>query len=78
MSTQVLQDALHLAFLAGKAHEGGEDDRLDPGSRAECRTKAERLMIEACEKLATLPGDVGDDARAELKRMRWLQVNRID
>jgi hypothetical protein len=74
----VLESALHLAFMAGKAHEGSEDDRLDPGSRDECRTRAERLMIEAWERLADLPGDVGDAARAELKRMKWLQVNRID
>ena len=74
----VLQDALSLAFSAGKAHEGSEDERLDPGSRAECRAKAERLMIEAWEKLATLPGEIGEDARAEVKRMKWVQVNRID
>lgn len=66
----VLRDALSLAFLAGKAHEGGEDDRLDPGSRDECRAKAERLMRDAWSKLATLPGETGEDARAELARMK--------
>ena len=66
----ILESALHLAWLSGKAHEGAEDDRLDPGSRAECRTRSERLMREAWERLATLPGDVGDDARAEVARMK--------
>lgn len=82
MSTEVLQDALDLAFLAGKAAEAGEDKRYDPQNTGEWRkeqlARQERLMIEAWEKLATLPGDVGKSAREEIKRIKWLQYNRID
>lgn len=75
MWKHVLQDALETAFLAGKAAEIGEDERYDnpqnPGAwRKEQFARRDRLMIQAWEKLADLPGDVGDDARAELARMK--------
>ena len=65
-----LHDAIELACSAGKYYRGAEDERLDPGSQAECRAVGDRLMREAWERLATLPGDVGDDARAEVARMK--------
>lgn len=66
MWKQVLQDALELACNAGKYYRGAEDERLDPGSQAECRATGDRIWWHAWERLATLPGDVGDAARAEL------------
>ena len=69
MWKQVLQDALERACTAGKYYRGAEDERLDRGSQDECRAVGDRLMSEAWERLATLPGDVGESARAELARM---------
>ncbi len=64
----VLQDALSLAFLAGKQAQCAEETD-DPGLRNEYRARADSLMRDAWSKLATLPGETGDDARAECARM---------
>jgi len=65
-----LHDAIELACSAGKHYHAAEDERLDPGSQDELRAIGDRLMKDAWERLATLPGDVGDAARAELARMK--------
>lgn len=68
----VLQDALQLAVLAGKAYEARDDERFDDGTggwKREMQAKGDRLMKDAWEHLATLPGDVGESAQAELARM---------
>ena len=62
----VLKDALELACNAGKYYRGAEDERLDPGSQDECRASGDRIWGHAWQRLATLPGEVGDAARAEL------------
>jgi hypothetical protein len=63
---QVLRDALDLACNAGKYYRGAEDERLDPGSQDELRAIGDRIWWHAWQRLATLPGEAGDAARAEL------------
>lgn len=67
---QVLRDAILAAFNAGYKQALSEDDRLSDVDRKNHREKSNDFSECAWVRLATLPGDVGDAARAELARMK--------
>lgn len=70
MTTEVLQDAIRAAFSAGYKQALSGDDRLSDVDRQDHRDKSNDFLECAWVRLATLPGDVGECARAELARMK--------